>query len=208
MSGIDLFLVMIAYNVQNIANKLCEKKTKETLTITGDISRLLWNIITKKRALTRLTPLTTNVQCEVVPTLYSHMLAHPPTLLLASYASTLVFPQQLDLSQDCFLSFFMLWFQAIRCGTRGKQMHSSHFAPPCFTAMTSSSLSVSSLRFLKLLMDGRLYKQHSWLVCQLQTNAISFFWGTLLFPGSCLFGKHGTCVYECVTLLLFSAVHL
>ncbi len=119
--------------------------------------------------------------------LYSHMLAHPPTLLLGSYASTLVFPQQLDLSQDCFLSFFMLWFQAIRCGTRGKPMHSSHFAPPCFSAMTSSSMSVSSLRFLKA-ADGWTPLQTAFLVGMPTANKCY-----LLFLGAlCFFQPHAS----------------
>lgn len=54
-------------------------------------------------------------------------------------------------------------------------MHCSYFAPPCFLAKTRCLLSVNFLSFLNLQMDGCLYKQHSWLLCQLQTNANSFF---------------------------------
>lgn len=52
---------------------------------------------------------TTNVKCEVVP----HMLTYPPMLLLDTCVSTVVLPQQLDLSQVW--SVLMRWFEVMKC---------------------------------------------------------------------------------------------
>ncbi len=90
-------------------------------------------------------------------------------------------------AKTVFYLFFMLWFQAIRCGTRGKPMHSSHFAPPCFSAMTSSSMSVSSLRFLKA-ADGWTPLQTAFLVGMPTANKCY-----LLFLGAlCFFQPHAS----------------
>lgn len=73
-----------------------------------------------------------------------------------------------------FSSFFMLWCEAIRCVAQDKHIHTSYFAPPCIWVLTSCSWSVNSLCFLNLLMDGCLYKQHSWLLHKPRANASSF----------------------------------
>lgn len=76
-------------------------------------------------------------------------------------------------SQPSFFSiFFMLQFKAVRCVT--EHMHSSYFATPCCSAMTTSLLYVNPQVSEDLLMDRCLDRQHSWMLYQLQTNATSF----------------------------------
>ena len=72
--------------------------------------------------------------------------------------------------------FFTVRFEAIGRVTQGGQMRGFCFAPPCFSAMTSSLPCVTFPQFSKP-ADGwkeSLHKQHSWLLCQLWTNATSF----------------------------------
>lgn len=100
---------------------------------------------------------------EVVPPLYSHMPAHPPMLLLESYARTLVFPQQ----PVCSLFVLMLWCEAIRRVTRGET--NAHLRL-CRTSLFSNDNSLGVSTFLNVLMDGWMdgchYKQKR-LLCQL-----------------------------------------
>ena len=142
--------------------------------------------------------------------LYSHMLAYPPTQLLKSYASTLVFQRQLDLSQVCSLSsfFFMCWFQAIRCGTQGEQLRFSYYAPPCFAALTGNLPSVNSYCSLSPLMYGFPLNTAFLVILSTMNKYHHLFVRALYFYSLQPLWKGWHVSFECVTEPLFSAVYL
>lgn len=141
---------------------------------------------------------------EVVPPLYSHMPAHPPMLLLESYARTLVFPQQ----PVCSLFVLMLWCEAIRRVTQGGNKCASATLPHLAFQQWQLAWSVNFSKPADGWADGWMPLQTATVVMQTVNKSHLLFWGTLAFPASSLLTKHGTCAHEIVTQLLFSAIYL
>ena len=109
------------------------------------------------------------VQCEVVPVhaelshacRHTHTHTQPPTLLL-------VLTQVLWYSRCSWSSakFVLALFSCCVWRPLGVSLRENKCSAPALP-----HLDVHSLCSLNLTMDGRLYKQHSWSLCQLQTHA-------------------------------------
>lgn len=178
------------------------RNKQKTLTITGDISGLLWKIILKE-ALKWLTLFTEdNIMWGCSTAVLSHACA-PAHAAFGIICKNSGIPTAAGSQPVC--SLFVSCFGARPLGVSlgGKQMHIATLPHLAFQQWQLTW----SINFSKP-ADGWMPLQTATVVMPTVNKRHLLFWGTLAFPASSLLRKHGTCAHEIITQLLFSAIYL